>query len=107
VRLTVNFQNKDFNCDRDVTIVTEVVPAAPRDAWIGQPPGTEKTAVVQVTVGADGKLAGEKIVQSTGVMAMDQAALMAAQHSTYLPKMVNCLAVPADALFKVSFLRNQ
>jgi len=107
VRVTINFENKQFDCDRDVTVVKEMAPAVPGDAWAGRPTGTERTATVRVSVGPDGKLTGARIAESTGIPVMDAAALAAAQQSTYLPRMVNCRPVAGDAYFKVSFFHNQ
>lgn len=105
VRVTIPFESRNFDCDRDVTVQKEVVPGVPPSVWTGQPSGAEKTATVQVNVGPDGKLVSEQIVGSTGIEQLDQAALDAARQSKYIPKMVRCKPVPGSALFKVSFYR--
>lgn len=103
VRVTLPFENRNFDCDRDVTVQKEVEPGVPASVWAGQPPGIEKIASVEVNIGADGKLESEHIVDSTGVPALDTIALNAAKQSTYIPKMVHCKAVAGNGLFKVSF----
>jgi TonB family protein len=77
---------------------------------------------VEVTIDPNGKLVEARVVQSSGNMALDQAALNAARQSTYEPKMeatpirrqasaghtgdeagVVCRAVQAKYLFRVTF----
>lgn len=53
--------------------------------------------VVTVTIGPTGMLLSERINQSGGNMALDQAALMAAREMSYAPRIVNCQRVTADA----------
>lgn len=106
VRVTINFEKKDFNCDRDVTVQKEFVPGFPRGASTLLPVGTGKDATVKIEVDASGELTSATIFQSTGIPLLDAAALNAARQSTYIPKMVGCRAVPADVLFKVSFFNN-
>lgn len=107
VDVTIVFQKGSYDCDREADISYQVPAQVPATAYAGQPVGTEKTAIVLVSIGADGKLAAAKIYQSTGNPVMDAAALLSAQRSTFIPKMVHCHGVPSDALFKVSFYRDQ
>jgi TonB family protein len=88
-------------CNRDVTIQTPVTPDYPdalRRANVG-----EVRVAIDVTVNANGKVASERILESSGLDAADQAALAAASQSTYLPKMVDCKPVAGHYLFKVTF----
>lgn len=62
-----------------------------------------QTAIVRVTVGADGMLTKASIVQSTGNDVLDQSAIDAAKHSVYAPKVEACKAVVADYLIKIVF----
>lgn len=105
--VTIVFQRGGYECDREADVKSQYPAQVPAAAYAGQAVGTEKTAIVQVTIGADGKLASAKIYQSTGNDVMDAAALLSAQRSTFIPKMVRCRGVPSEALFKVSFFRNQ
>ncbi len=107
LNVTIVFQPGDYSCDREADVTHQAPAQVPPSAFAGQPLGTEKTASVVVRVGTDGKLLSATLAQSTGNAVMDAAAVRAAQQSTYIPKMVHCHAVAAEALFKVSFFRNQ
>jgi TonB family protein len=60
---------------------------------------------VHVDVGADGTVREARIVPSGSShdVVVDQIAMRAAVHSTYAPKIVDCTAVRAEYLFKLSF----
>lgn len=107
IDVTIAFQQGDYSCDRDADVLRQASAEVPPSAFAGQPLGTEKTATVTVKIGTDGTLLSAKLAQSTGNPVMDAAALRAAQQSTYSPKMEHCHGVVAEALFKVSFFRNQ
>jgi TonB family protein len=120
----VQFQFDGDNCPRDVRVVTISSPdagSAIRASGIGQ----DIVVLVDVTVDAAGKLVSATIAQSSGNMALDQAALAAARQSTYEPKLeaipvrrqagpdhaagttsVVCRAVTGKYLFKVTFEPN-
>jgi TonB family protein len=54
-----------------------------------------------VTVGPDGHPIDAKIVKSSGSAAIDRAAVDAAMHSTYSPKMEDCKKITGQYLFQV------
>ena len=107
VNVTIAFTTGSYDCDREADVTVQAPAPVPTAEFAGLPIGTERTATLQVRIAADGQLLSAQVVQSSGNAAMDAAALLSAQHSTYAPKMVRCHGVPADALFKVSFYRNQ
>lgn len=61
------------------------------------------TIQVEVTVAANGGVLGAAIYKSIGNMAADHAALVAAEQSTYAPRMVNCVATQSDLLVRYDF----
>jgi TonB family protein len=75
-------------CPREATAVSLVAPDASmlRGTTAGQ-----IQVRVGVTIDPDGKLTTARILQSSGNMALDRAALAAARESTYRPKLI---AVP-------------
>ena len=83
-------------CSQSVTIVDAAFPNIPH----GSPMGTGVATAV-VTVGADGKPVGAKIVLSSRSAAVDKATVAAAMASTYSPAMSNCKAVAGTYLFHV------
>jgi len=76
-----------------------VAPDLPKSEW----PTRKVEAVVVVKVTADGKPAAARVDRSSGDAKFDRAVLTAAEHSTYTPRLANC--VPADGvyLFKAEF----
>jgi TonB family protein len=58
---------------------------------------------VEVSINKDGTLADAWVWLSSGEAALDNAALWAAQHSTYEGAMAYCEPVPANYLFKITF----
>jgi len=58
---------------------------------------------VLVTVGPDGGVRAANISKSSGNMMSDLAALRAARASSYAPKVVNCVAVTGDYMFRAEF----
>lgn len=91
----------EASCFKDASVLTEVAPAFPASER-GVFHGTA-TAYVEVSLDPAGKIAAAKIFRSSGVQALDDAALRAASQSTFSPKISGCKAVPGDYLFKVTF----
>lgn len=112
----------DHDCPRPARVLTLVSPDGRVMRWSGI--STETVVAVAVTIGADGNLVEARISQSSGNMALDQAAIAAARQSTYEPKMeavpvrrqagaggaqnnsdagTVCRAVTGEYLFKVTF----
>lgn len=92
-----------FQDARAVQIAQAEYPESARDQGLG-----EVEVSVKVTVGPDGNLVGPPVIlQGSGNMAMDQAALAAARQSTYAPQIVNCQPTTGTYQFKVTFDPNQ
>ncbi len=92
-------------CNRDATVSREVSPDYPQDArglGLGQ-----VTAVIRVYLTPQGKIAGLRVVNSSGNGEIDQAALRSAAASTYLPRIKNCKPAFGLYLFKVTFDPNR
>jgi TonB family protein len=77
-------------------------PAAP-DLPKSEMPSHKVSAIVAVTVGANGKPMGAKVSQSSGYPKVDQAVVTAAEKSKYSPKLVNCSPVQSTYLFRADF----
>jgi TonB family protein len=88
-------------CTRYATVTTMVPPDFPASAlpMANGPTLTE----VMVSLDASGRVTAEQVIQSSGVLALDQAALRAARESKYAPRMVDCKPVAGRYLFKVTF----
>jgi D-alanyl-D-alanine endopeptidase (penicillin-binding protein 7) len=69
------------------------------------PRGFDLTGSAQavVTIAVTGRVAMVRILHSSGNRAIDAAVLFAARHSTYRPKIVNCVAVEGSYIFRVDF----
>jgi TonB family protein len=61
------------------------------------------SAVVLVKVGADGKAHGAAVYKSSGNATFDRAVIVAAEKSTYTPRLVNCEPESGVYLFKADF----
>lgn len=85
--------------DHEAAVVAAVTP--PPDAARGLK--APVTAVIQVTIGSDGKLVSAKVSQSSKNPAVDKAALDAASKTTYSPKVVNCQGVTESYAFPYTF----
>jgi TonB family protein len=59
------------------------------------------SAQAVVTISAAGRVAGARILHSSGNRAIDAAVLSAARRSTYRPKIVDCVAVAGSYVFRV------
>lgn len=107
----------DTDCPRDARVAGVVSVAWPNGTRVYGSGGV--TVTVDLDIAPDGSLESARIVQSSGNMALDQAALAAARQSTYLPKLVevrrqakagespaeakSCVAVKGKYLFRVTF----
>jgi D-alanyl-D-alanine endopeptidase (penicillin-binding protein 7) len=76
------------------------VPAPPRPSNGAK--NARGWATIRVTVAANGKVTKALVDKSSGNAAVNEAALAAAEHSTFTPKMLNCKPVPGTYLFKVT-----
>jgi TonB family protein len=85
--------------NHEATVVAAVTPAPDAARSLKAP----ATAVIQVTIGPDGKLISAKVAQSSKNPAIDQAALDAASKTTYAPKVVNCQPVTESYAFPYTF----
>jgi TonB family protein len=85
--------------NHEATVVVAVTPAPDAARSLKTP----ATAVVEVTIGPDGKLISAKVVQSSKIAAVDQAALDAASKTTYSPKVVDCKPVTESYAFPYTF----
>jgi TonB family protein len=86
------------NPDVEATVTDPVQPDYPesaRDLGLGA-----VTLEVEVTVGANGNFIGAQVYKSSGNMAIDQAALLAARESSYSPRMVDCQPTQGGSLFR-------
>ena len=86
-------------CNHDGSIAKSAEAVLPATTHFEQP----LTALVRVTIGANGELVDAKIAQSTGNDTVDTSALDAAKRSTYVPKFVSCKAVVASYIYKIVF----
>ncbi len=88
-------------CNRDAIVTQQVTPDYPQSAralGLGR-----VTAVIRVYLTRQGKVAGVRVVNSTGNADIDQAALRSAAASTYLPRIKKCKPTFGLYLFKVMF----
>ena len=120
--------NGTISPDHDCPRPARALEIAPPDGSVIRGSGiTSDTVVaVELTIAADGRLEEAHIVQPSGNMALDQAALAAARQSTYEPKMqavpirrqagaaqsdvdagTICRAVTGKYFFKVTFRPNR
>ena len=84
-----------------VAITSAMQPVFPdniRNTGIGQ-----VSALVEVTVGANGQVLNPRVYQSSGNAAIDQATLTAATASTYTPATLNCKPVAGAYMFRAEF----
>lgn len=93
-------------CNRDAAVDVQATPQYPDSARLAHVQGAH-TTLLMIDVSSAGKVAGAHIVQSSGVPALDRAALAAAEQSTYFPKMVKCKAVKGRYMFRVTFSSNR
>ena len=89
------------SCTRYATVTTMVPPDFPVSA-LQMANGPARTEVM-VSLDANGRVTAEQVIQSSGVLALDESALRAAKESKYAPRMVDCKPVAGRYLFKVTF----
>lgn len=75
-----------------------VMPAYPRES---REKGEEGRVVVSVAIHADGTLGDIKVVESSGYSRLDEAALEAVRHSTFIP--ATRFGMPVDSTKKIAF----
>jgi periplasmic protein TonB len=63
--------------------------------------GAEGTVIILVTIGPDGTASDVRVWQSSGIAALDSAALQAAEQSTYAPPEVN--GEPATQTYRIIY----
>ncbi|HET9393924.1 MAG TPA: energy transducer TonB [Candidatus Rubrimentiphilum sp.] len=89
------------NCNRDATVTAQVAPDFPdkaRGVVVGP-----ATVFISVSISPQGKIARLRVFKSSGNGDLDQAAIHAAQQSTYSPRVRNCKPASGNYLFKVTF----
>ena len=89
---------------RDIEDVKAQQPEYPADAARLHLPATR--VLVDVHVGADGKVIDGNVSESSGVASLDKAALGAALASEYSPKIIYCKPVEGHYSFAASFEPN-
>lgn len=77
--------------------------AQPDFPEIARQQGAAARTIVRVSLDAGGNVTGGTVAQSSGNMALDQAAITAARHTTYEPQLERCNAVPSTFFFAVDF----
>jgi beta-lactamase regulating signal transducer with metallopeptidase domain len=87
------------NPNAEPQALNAVAPDLPKSEW----PTRKVETVVVVKVAADGKPGAVRVYQSSGNAKIDQAVVTAAQHSTYTPRLVNCVPTDGTYLFKAEF----
>ncbi len=70
---------------------------------IAKEQGAVGTAVVKVTLSADGSVSATSISKSAGNPALDQSAIAAAKATSYNAETVNCVPTAGSYLFQVDF----
>jgi len=104
--ITIDFQPNDYDCNHDAYVVKQAAPPDPAPgAFWDMARGAGKTAIVSVTIGADGALQRAVILVSAGSLAFDKAAIQAAVMSKYSPRVTNCRPVVGTYSFKVTFVQ--
>jgi TonB family protein len=81
-----------------INVVPPDYPDSARDLQLGA-----VSALVLVTLDAHGALQNARIAQSSGNLAIDQAALRSARASTYSAKIANCVPVAGSYIFHADF----
>lgn len=94
-------QTSAANCNRFAAVTAPAAPVFPDSARSKL--SAPVSAVVNVTVAADGTAVGATITKSSKIDAIDNAAIKAALSSTYSPEMRNCKAVSGHYLFRAEF----
>ncbi|HEX3670620.1 MAG TPA: M56 family metallopeptidase [Candidatus Cybelea sp.] len=87
------------NPNAEPQALNAVAPNLPKSEW----PTHKVTAIVVVKVTPAGKAARAAIYRSSGDAKVDQAAIKAAEQSTYTPRLVNCTPEEGVYLFRADF----
>lgn len=87
------------NPNAEPQALNAVAPNLPKS----EEPPRKVTAIVTVTVAASGKATRVLIYRSSGYPNVDRAVAIAAEHSTYSPKLVNCVPTEGTYLFRADF----
>ncbi|MBV9149053.1 MAG: energy transducer TonB [Candidatus Eremiobacteraeota bacterium] len=86
---------------RDATMTNGVSPEYPESAKEqGLGP---VTVIVKITLSPGASVESATVLQSSGNMAIDQAAMLAARQSSYAPKLVNCAPAEGTYSFRANF----
>jgi TonB family protein len=88
-------------CSHDVLALDTVTPEYPDSAR--NLDRRERGVQILVTVAANGSVTGTSITASSGVQAMDAAALTAAKAAIYAPKYSACRPVDGEYTFRATF----
>ncbi|HTU82575.1 MAG TPA: TonB family protein [Candidatus Acidoferrales bacterium] len=80
----------------DVKVVNAAAPDIPKADY-----HANVYATILVTVGPNGRVVNAKVARSSGFAAIDHAAIVAAEGSTYAPATSNCKPVTGQYLFQV------
>ena len=80
----------------DPKALDAAAPDLPKSQW----PAHKVSAVVLVTIAPSGKATGARIYKSSGSASIDHAVTIAAEKSTYSPKIADCEPVTGTYLFK-------
>jgi TonB family protein len=97
---TADPYDTDPSCNREAYATSALSPVSPDSARDLVSP---VAVLITVSLDASGNLIDATVQQSSGNADIDAAALSAAKQSRYAPKLVNCKAVPASAIFQAVF----
>ena len=90
------------NPNREAWVVKQAVP----DPDLARREDVYSMVLVEVRVGANADVLSATIYKSSGNVVVDRAAIASARQSTYEPKLVNCVPVAGDYLFRILFKPN-
>jgi TonB family protein len=86
----------------DATVTSPAEPKVPHGTNLK---GTVSVIIV-VTIASSGNVVHLSIRKSSGNEQIDRAVAVAAQHSTYSPKLLNCKPIEGTYLFRADFQPN-
>ena len=84
----------------DATVIKPVEPDYPD---IARQQGATGTVHVKVTLSTGGDVTAASVYKSSGNPALDEAAVKAAQGSSYSPEIDNCQPIAGSYLFRADF----
>jgi protein TonB len=90
------------SCAESAAVIRAAQPDYPA---LSESRGDSGTAYVRISLLSNGRLADATIDQSSGIAALDKAALQATHESEFMPERRNCAPVAGSYLFVVSFER--